>query len=157
MHRSFKTRNPMALPEFEQCRECCIEQLSGASAMYAFIKEAHWNVKGVNALDTHRYLDEVADLMLAHADLMGERVVQLGGFAMVDPARVSLPGLTRTATTSPEWIAEIADNLASCIGLLHGHIGMTGEKGDLVTQNILLDMAQDAEKHLMFLEMTLQG
>lgn len=157
MERTFRTLNPMAGPAYQQCRDCCLETLAAAMAVHRNVKQAHWNVKGVNALDTHRYFDEIAGLMIGHADTMGERVVQLGGFAIFRPELADFAPISTSLTTSAEYTAAVADDLRKYIELLHGHVTMTGERHDLVGQNIFLDMAEASEKHLMFLEMNLQG
>ena len=154
--RTFQTMNPMADKKYDQCRACCIEQLSNGIMLYGNAKQAHWNVKGVNALDTHRFFDEIAEMLLKHVDTLGERCVQLGGYAMIDPKANQIPELPGKATNALEMTAAIADGLAKYIEMLHGHITMSGDCGDLVSQNIFLDLSQDAEKMLMFLEMHLQ-
>lgn len=154
--RTFKSMNPMASREYEQCCHCCVEQLSNGIMFYGNIKEAHWNVKGPNALDAHRMFDDLGEMILEHVDQLGERAVQLGGFAKIDPSASEIPNLTGKSTTAEEYIAELADGLAKYIKMLHSHITMTGDKNDLVSQNMFLNMSEEAEKQLMFLEMHLQ-
>ena len=45
-------------------------------------KQAHWNVKDVNFISFHELFDMLAKELDEYADLLAERVVQLGGTAL---------------------------------------------------------------------------
>ena len=57
------------------------ERLADAVDLATAVKEAHWNVKGTGFIGFHELLDDVAEHMRDHADLIAERAVILGGFA----------------------------------------------------------------------------
>src|SRR5258708_5646865 len=44
-------------------------------------KQAHWNVKGPSFIALHKLFDEINTAVAEYADLLAERVVQLGGIA----------------------------------------------------------------------------
>src|ERR1041384_7387914 len=44
-------------------------------------KQAHWNVKGHSFIDLHDLFDDVHERAQEYADLIAERIVQLGGIA----------------------------------------------------------------------------
>src|SRR5256885_16351726 len=44
-------------------------------------KQAHWNVKGPAFIALHKLFDEINGAVAEYADLLAERIVQLGGIA----------------------------------------------------------------------------
>lgn len=56
-------------------------RLSDSIDLFTQIKQAHWNVKGPSFIALHELFERVAIEVAQHADLLAERVVQLGGFA----------------------------------------------------------------------------
>ena len=50
-------------------------------------KQAHWNVKGPSFIALHKLFDEINASVIEYADMIAERVVQLGGVAEGRSAR----------------------------------------------------------------------
>ena len=57
------------------------QALANALDLKLQAKQAHWNIKGPNFISLHELFDKVAGEVDGYADMLAERVVQLGGFA----------------------------------------------------------------------------
>jgi starvation-inducible DNA-binding protein len=66
------------------------------------VKEAHWNVRGPGFLPLHELFDAVHLALAGHADLLAERIGNLGGVPVGSSRRVA------AATALPEYPAGLA-------------------------------------------------
>ncbi|TPN87085.1 DNA starvation/stationary phase protection protein Dps [Aquimarina algicola] len=57
------------------------QQLADTFDLYSQLKQAHWNVKGLQFYALHLLFDDLAKEILDHIDNIAERVVSLGGIA----------------------------------------------------------------------------
>lgn len=57
------------------------ERLAELIDLQLQVKQAHWNVRGASFIAFHEMLDELAEEVASYADLVAERVAQLGGLA----------------------------------------------------------------------------
>ncbi len=75
---------------------------SNDSGLKTQVKQAHWNVKGMDFYQLHLLFDEMATELEEYIDLVAERVTALGGLAV---------GTARTARDSilPEFPFDILD------------------------------------------------
>ena len=72
------------------------------------VKQAHWNVKGMDFFQLHSLFDEMAEELEEYIDMVAERVTALGGMAM---------GTARTAashSTLPEFPFDILNGPRPC-------------------------------------------
>jgi starvation-inducible DNA-binding protein len=56
-------------------------RLSDALDLEAQMKQAHWNVRGMNFLQLHQLFDAVHDVVEGFVDILAERITALGGVA----------------------------------------------------------------------------
>jgi starvation-inducible DNA-binding protein len=77
----YPTKND--LPEATRARvvELLNSRLADGIDLQTQMKQAHWNVKGPNFIALHELFDKVYEDVQDYVDLIGERVVQLGGIA----------------------------------------------------------------------------
>jgi starvation-inducible DNA-binding protein len=112
-------------------------------------KQAHWNVVGKNFRSVHTQLDELVSTARSYVDEVAERANAIG---------VSPNGKTRTVLESsgvPEypdgWLSDektvtaIVGVLEALTKRLRARIDET-DKADLVTQDLLIDIAKDLEQ-----------
>ncbi len=112
-------------------------------------KQAHWNVVGPNFRSAHLQLDELVSAARQFVDDVAERANAIG---------VSPNGKTRTVLESsgiPEYpdnwqsvestVAAVVEILGELIARLRKRIDET-DKSDLVTQDMLIAIAQELEK-----------
>src|SRR5512140_2880579 len=76
------THNTLAESDRAQTVTLLNQRLADAVDLQTQIKQAHWNVKGASFIALHRLLDEVYAGVSEYADLLAERIVQLGGIAV---------------------------------------------------------------------------
>ena len=71
------------LPETD--REPLIEllnkRLADTADLYSQVKQAHWNVKGLDFFQLHQLFDQLAGEVFPYIDLIAERATALGGVA----------------------------------------------------------------------------
>lgn len=112
-------------------------------------KQAHWNVVGPHFRSAHLQLDELVSTARQYVDEVAERANAIG---------VSPNGKTRTVLESsgmPEYpdnwqnveatVAAIVETLGTLIARLRKRIDET-DKSDLVTQDLLIELAAELEK-----------
>ncbi|CAM4115506.1 Dps family protein [Kibdelosporangium persicum] len=112
-------------------------------------KQAHWNVVGKNFRSVHTQLDELVSTARTYVDEVAERANAIG---------VSPNGKARTVVESsgvPEypdgWLSDkdtvtaIVATLEALVKRLRARIDET-DKSDLVTQDLLIDIAKDLEQ-----------
>jgi starvation-inducible DNA-binding protein len=76
-------KKSQTLPEEIQARliEILNRRLADAIDLQLQIRQAYWNVKGPNFLSLRDLFDQVAEEVQTYANLIAERIVQLGGKA----------------------------------------------------------------------------
>lgn len=134
--------------------------LASTADLYAQLKQAHWNVKGMNFIALHKLLDEIAEQVEEQVDTIAERITALGGTAL---------GTLQEAVKNTELriypvdIFEAKDHLEHLchnIAILGEHarrnIQFTDEIGDMGTNDIYIDLSRMLDKNLWFLEAHLQ-
>jgi starvation-inducible DNA-binding protein len=144
----------------EQTRSQVIEilsaRLSDASDLYFQAKTAHWNVKGSNFRSLHKLFDDVAEMASESADLIAERLVQLGGTAegtvQVVAERTSLDEFPSSIVDEHEHIHAVAAVLARFGELMREGIAKTDELEDMGTSDLLIDIVREVDKLLWFVE-----
>jgi starvation-inducible DNA-binding protein len=117
-------------------------------------KQAHWNLTGRNFRPIHLQLDEVVDLAREHADTVAERAVAIGvnpdGRARTVAENSRLHQLETGFLPDDKVVAAITDTLGEMSGRFRERIATTDDT-DLVTQDLLIAVAQDLDKqHWMF-------
>ena len=119
-------------------------------------KSAHWNVKGPNFIGLHELFDTVAEEVDGWADLLAERIVQLGGLAegtvQVAATQSVLAPYPLSITANTDHVEALAKALADYGRLLRGLIDTTGDLGDLDAADICTEVSRAADKMLWFVE-----
>jgi starvation-inducible DNA-binding protein len=122
--------------------------------LHLLAKQAHWNLIGRNFRPIHLQLDDVVDLAREHADTLAERAVAIGvnpdGRARTVADSTTVRQLDAGYLQDDKVVAAITDVLAEMGKRFRERIKATDE-ADLVTQDLLISVAQDLEKqHWMF-------
>ena len=119
-------------------------------------KQAHWNVKGPSFIALHKLFDEINAAVAEYADLLAERVVQLGGIAegtvgaVVD--RSVLADYPVAILSGAEHVAALSDAL-STFGA-HARVGIDemNDLKDAGSADILTEISRGIDKWLWFVE-----
>ena len=124
-------------------------------------KQAHWNVKGPSFIALHKLFDDVHADVARYADLLAERLVQLGGVAEGTARAVaerSQLGVYRVSPMNAEHhIAALSDALAQFGHIIRLGIDEMEEVGDKVSADVLTEISRGIDKWLWFVEAHGQG
>lgn len=150
------THNTLPEPTRSQVIDVLSGRLADAGDLYFQAKVAHWNVKGPNFRSLHKLFDSVAESASEFADLIAERIVQLGGTAEGTVQRVvehtSLEEYSTSLVDEREHVQAMAAALARFGELVRDGIEKTEEWSDMGTSDLLIDVVRDVDKHLWFVE-----
>lgn len=146
----FRTSIDLSPTVRDRMAQICNDQLAEATSLALTAKTCHYNVTGMGFGPLHELFSEFFSSLLDHADELAERASQLGAYACGtcwDACKA------RVAPTGPMACADGRDCLEAMEHLLglyaNGLRAMAkATEEDLVTQNILIDLAQDADKML---------
>jgi starvation-inducible DNA-binding protein len=124
-------------------------------------KQAHWNVKGPSFIALHKLFDDVNAAVAEYADLLAERVVQLGGIAEgtvgVVAERSTLVDYPIGLSTGAEHVAALSDALAMFGRTVRVGIEEMNELEDAGSADILTEISRGVDKWLWFVEAHQQG
>jgi len=113
-------------------------------------KQAHWNLIGHHFRSIHLQLDEVVASARLHSDTVAERAVTLGvnpdGRARTVAETSGLGSLDAGYLQDDKVIAAFVERLGSAVARMRERVEAT-EKSDPVTQDILIAVTADLEKH----------
>lgn len=107
-------------------------------------QEAHWNAKGENFGSLHELFGGFYDFLIDAADLIAERIVQLDGQAIANPAGGPMIGDEMTLLIS---IMEMGEGVAA-----QYLAGVQVSQEDPSTNDICIELAREAEKWLWKIE-----
>lgn len=113
-------------------------------------KQVHWNIVGPRFRSVHLQLDEVVATARAYADTVAERASALG--VSPDGRAETVAKTSGLETVEDNWIndKDVVDimvaGLSSVIVRVRERIQST-DAPDLVTQDILIGLCADLEKH----------
>ena len=135
-------------------------RLADSIALGLAIKQAHWNVKGVNFIAVHELLDTVYARLQEHVDVFAERVQVLDGVAVGTAEEVAKAS---TLEPYPTDLVKAKDHISAICARMRDHgaklrsaIDTTDEAGDTDTADILTAASRTADKDLWFLESHLE-
>lgn len=118
------------------------------------IKQAHWNMRGSTFIALHELFDQIAARLEEHADVIAERVVQLGGLAAGTTQQVanatSLQNYPAETTSQSETIKAIGDRLSSFAASGRSAIDEADAAGDTVTADIMTEVTRAVDKDHWF-------
>ncbi len=125
------------------------------------VKQAHWNLKGMNFIGLHKLFDELHESTEAYVDTMAERLTALGGQAhgtIVAAAKNSrLPEYDLEANTAQNHLELLTTAYAQFSKDLRAAIDDSGEAGDEATSDLFTEVIRGIDESLYFLEAHLQG
>lgn len=120
------------------------------------VKQAHWNVKGMNFYQLHELFDEIASTLEEYTDMVAERITALAGLAL-GTARVAasesiLPEYPFDIVNGKDHVSALADRMAVYATLLRNNIDYTADLGDADTSDLYTEISRTMDKYLWFFE-----
>ena len=132
------------------------ETLAATLDLKTQIKQAHWNVKGMDFYQLHELFDEMATEVEEFIDLVAERVTTLAGTAMgtarLAAQRSILPEYPYDIVDGSEHVAALAERFAMYAKHLREAIDKTNDLGDADTADLYTEVSRTIDKRLWFLE-----
>ena len=132
------------------------ETLAATLDLKTQIKQAHWNVKGMDFYQLHELFDELATEVEEFIDLVAERVTALAGTAMgtarLAAQRSILPEYPYDIVDGSEHVAALAERFAMYAQHLREAIDKTNDLGDADTADLYTEVSRTIDKRLWFLE-----
>jgi starvation-inducible DNA-binding protein len=114
-------------------------------------KQAHWNLVGRHFRSLHLQLDDVVASARLHSDTVAERAIAIGvnpdGRAHTVAERSEVAQLEAGYLHDDKVVAAFIERLAGIVGRMRERIEAT-EDPDPVSQDILITITADLEKHL---------
>jgi len=131
-------------------------RLADCIDLQTMCKQAHWNVRGPQFIALHKLFDKVNEAVAEYADLLAERVVQLGGMAE-GTARVAAQRSTLTEyplgiTTGVEHVTALSSALAQFDKKVRNGIEEVDDQDDAGSADILTEISRGVDKWLWFVE-----
>ncbi|MDJ1182354.1 DNA starvation/stationary phase protection protein Dps [Roseofilum casamattae] len=120
------------------------------------VKQAHWNVKGINFYSLHQLFDEIAGELEDYIDTIAERITALGGLALGTAEIVAHTSLLSAypldIVSGTEHLVALADRFATYAQHIREAIAKTDELGDADTSDLYTEISRAIDKRLWFLE-----
>ena len=124
-------------------------------------KQAHWNVKGPNFIALHELFDQIYQSFSQYADLIAERIVQLGGTAEGTASfvtkRSSLKPYPVNISDGHAHVEHLSDTLSGAGSQMRKAIDSCTEVNDADSADILTEISRGLDKYLWFVEAHLQA
>ena len=136
-------------------------RLADAVDLQSQLKQAHWNVKGPNFIGLHDLFDKITAAAGAYADLIAERVVQLGGIAegtvRSAAAHSQLAEYPPGISDGVEHVDAVAKSLSAFGLAVRSSITESEELDDAVTTDLFTEVSRGTDKWLWFVEAHVQA
>jgi starvation-inducible DNA-binding protein len=158
---NFQTRNDVCEETRESMVELLNQQLADTFDLYTQIKQAHWNVKGMNFMPLHQLFDDLAENFIGYADTIAERATALGGraagTARIAAANSRIEEIPIETTAGKDFVIALANRFGEYAASSRKSIDESAEQNDAVTSDMFTEIAREVDKSLYFLESHLQG
>lgn len=143
-----------------EVRTPIIEQLNKTLAttldLKTQVKQAHWNVKGMNFYQLHELFDELATELEEYVDMVAERVTALAGTAM-GTARIAasesvLEEYPYDAISGQDHVVALAERYSAYAAHVRAGIDVSDDLEDKDTADLYTEISRTADMRLWFLE-----
>lgn len=156
MHTMTPTKNSLSYEVRDTVAECLEGLVLNTLDVAGQVKVAHWNVKGPFFHTLHEDFDKLAGDLNGYADLMAERAVQLGAVLAATPRAVAsesgIPEFPKTAFEAPGVVTAVLNRVVLLAKQVREEVKVAEEKGDCVTENMLIEVNTGLDKWVWMLE-----
>ena len=130
-------------------------RLADSTDLTLAVKQAHWNLRGRGYIGVHELLDEVADRLREHSDLMAERVAIMGGHAK---GTLQAAAQGTTLEPYPQELTDLQSHLDELVKRFKDHgakvregIESASEAGDADVEDLLTEVSREVDKDAWFI------
>src|SRR5258707_8924903 len=132
------------------------QRLADAVDLQTQMKQAHWNVKGPHFIGLHELFDQIDEAVESYADLIAERIVQLGGIAegtaRVAAARSRLDEYQLAIADGAAHVEAVARSLSTFGLAARMTIDETEALDDKDSADLFTEVSRGIDKWLWFVE-----
>src|SRR6267143_2328168 len=154
--KMFETENDLPKNAREELNTLMNQRLADALDLQLQLKQAHWNVKGPNFIGLHELFDKIDEEVESYADMIAERVEQLGGIAegtvRVAAARSRLEEYPLTIGDGAAHVEAVARALSTFGREARMTIDETDSLDDADTADLFTEISRGIDKWLWFVE-----
>ena len=152
----YTTKNDLPETTRVEAIELLNQRLADCINLQLQTKQAHWNVKGPSFIALHKLFDEINAAVIEYADMIAERVVQLGGIAEGTVGAVAghsgLSDYPIAKLDGPEHVPALSDALSQFGRTARMGIEEMDELEDADSADILTEISRGVDKWLWFVE-----
>ena len=134
--------------------------LASTDDLSAQLKQAHWNVKGLEFISLHKLFDDLAEDVEKFVDTVAERITSLGGTALGTIQETAKNTQLRVYPTNifsaKDHLEHLTHNFAILGELARNDIESTQKLNDIATNDLYINLVRMLDKNLWFLEAHLQ-
>ncbi|HZI40821.1 MAG TPA: DNA starvation/stationary phase protection protein Dps [Gemmatimonadaceae bacterium] len=157
----YQTKNSLPIDTRRQVCGLLNQRLADCIDLETQCKQAHWNVKGPQFIALHELFDKVHEAADEYADLIAERIVQLGGVAegtaRVAADRSTLLEYPLAIASGKLHVAALSDALAEFGRSTRMGIDEMDDLHDADSADVLTEVSRGVDKWLWFVEAHQQG
>ena len=150
------TKNPLDVKIRKSVVDILGHSLADSIDMIYQVKQAHWNVQGPSFIALHKLFDEVAEHMDEFADLIAERIRQLGGTAegtiQAAVEKTSMPEYPLDLVSGKDHVEQLATAMGHFSNAIRESIIKCDKLGDPTTADVFTEISRGLEKDLWFVE-----
>jgi len=158
---TFVTRIDLSKPLRDTMITLLNQQLADTFDLFSQVKQAHWNVKGINFIQLHLLFDDLAGELIEFTDSIAERATALGGKAMgtvrLAAAQSQLPEFPTEIVTDKQVVEVLAQRYGAYASAIRTAIATATDDGDAGTADLFTEISRTVDKHLWFLEAHIQA
>jgi starvation-inducible DNA-binding protein len=152
----------MNLPEKQRIELVSMlnSSLASTADLYIQLKQAHWNIKGMEFIALHKLFDELAEEVEGKVDEIAERITSLGGTALgtiqytVKNSQLRIYPVNIFA--AKDHLEHLTHNCAILGELSRDNIKKAETLGDYATSDLYIEIVRSLDKSLWFMEAHLQ-
>lgn len=152
----------MSLPEKKRIEiiNMLNKSLASTADLSAQLKQAHWNVKGMEFIALHKLFDSIAELVEEQVDIIAERITSLGGTALGTLQQAvnntELRVYPVDIFSEKDHLEHLTHNFAILGELSRKNVKETEKLDDMGTSDLYIALSRMLDKNLWFLEAHLQ-
>jgi starvation-inducible DNA-binding protein len=151
-----ETKNDLKSAVRERVGKLLVQHVADTLDLFSQVKQAHWNVRGPQFRELHLLFDELAGALSLQNDEIAERAIQLGcevpGTIRAAAKSSSLDEYELLAGDGQAHVEGITTQLSAYGAKIRKSIDVTDDAGDMVTSDLLIGVAAQADKYLWMLE-----
>lgn len=158
---TFATHNDLSEEVRAQIIQILNQQLADTFDMHSQLKQAHWNVKGMQFIALHELFDTLAESIEDQVDMIAERATALGGAALgtarMAAANSRLPEYPLSITDGQDHVKALVERMSQLAASTRLEIDRATDLGDQATADLYTGVVRDLDKHIWFLEAHIQA